>query len=145
MMNDNYVHTITVYNCFRAADNPDSTKDIWYRKVLRNCFYKNAIALAQNASSAPKMASAYTVRIPASESYLPYPEWVKLPDAQKRRYFTCSMNDIVVKGDCTEVIAGTSPNTAAQVLAGQKPDAFLITAFSDNTASRFGKHYRIGG
>ena len=144
-MNPNYNQTITIYNCLRAKDNPNSKKDIWYRMVIRDCFYKNAIGWTENLSTDPRMSNTYTVRIPESVHYKPYAEWVRLSDAERGKYFTCSLKDVVVKGECTEEISGTSPNTASEVLSRYKPDAFLVTAFSDNTSHQMAKHYRLGG
>ena len=59
--------------------------------------------------------------------------------------FTLNPGDIVVKDVCMEEITGKMPNTASELLARQKPEAFQITAFSDNTSHLRGKHYRVGG
>lgn len=144
-MNPNYKSEITIYNCYRAADNPKSTKDIWFRTVLPDCFYKNVMGRSEYVNSSPRMDSVYTVRIPVSEKYLSYHEWIKLPDEKRPEYFTCSQKDIVIKGICPEEITGISPGTASQLLSRYKPDAFVVTAFSDNSDSRHAKHYRLGG
>lgn len=144
-MNPNYNQVITIFNCFRAEDNPDSKKDIWQKTVLRNCFYKNVIGRAEYADKNPKMDNVYTVRIPVSEQYRPYREWIRLPEEERREFYTCSQKDVVVKGECSDEITGEVPNTASQVLSRNKPDAFVVTAFSDNTSHRTAKHYRLGG
>lgn len=144
-MNPNYNQAITVYNCFRAEDNPDRKKDVWQRTILYNCFYKNVIGRSEYADKAPKMDNVYTVRIPVSEKYLPYHEWIRLPEEKRREFFTCNQKDIVVRGECADEITGISPETASQVLTRNKPDAFVVTAFSDNTSHRMAKHYRLGG
>ncbi len=144
-MNPNYNQTITIYNCFRAKDNPNSMKDIWQRTVLHGCFYKNVMGRSEYADRAPKMESVYIVRIPENAEYKPYQEWRLLPEKERSGYFTCSMKDIVVKGECLDEISGASPYTATEVLSRYKPDAFVVTAFSDNTSYLCAKHYRIGG
>ncbi len=144
-MNPNYNQTITLYNCYRGSDNPDSKKDVWQKTVLHNCFYKNVIGRSEYADREPKMNSVYTVRIPASGKYKPYHEWIQLPEEKRGGFFTCSQKDIVIRGECREDITGVSPNTASQMLTKYKPDAFVVTAFSDNTAYRAAKHYRLGG
>lgn len=143
-MNPNYSQTITLYNCLRAADNPKERKDAWQRTVLHNCFYKNVMGKAESGNGL-KMECVYTARIPASASYMPYSEWAALPEEERGLYFTCGMRDIVVKGECMEEITGESPFTAAELAARKKPEAFAVTAFSDNTSCRNGKHYRLGG
>lgn len=91
------------------------------------------------------MSNVYTARIPMSDRYLPYDEWIKKPDDARKQYFTFSLDDIVVKGECMETISGSSPDTAAELLKRHKPEAFVITAFSDNTSHMHSKHYRVGG
>ncbi len=144
-MNPNYNQTITLFNCFRAEDNSDNKKDIWQKTVLHNCFYKNVIGRAEYADKEPKMSNTYTARIPVSEKYMPYHEWIRLPEEERKEFFTCSQKDIVVKGECKDEITGVSPDTASQVLSRHKPNSFVVTAFSDNTSHRTAKHYRLGG
>lgn len=85
--------------------------------------------------------NTYVVRIPWDEKYLPYAQYAKMPDGA----FTVSQGDIVIRGARTEEITGENGQTAAQLLNRYKPEAFKVTAFSDNTAFRFAKHYRLGG
>lgn len=144
-MNPNYNKTITLFNCFRAADNPDGKKDIWQKTVLQDCFYKNAMGRTENVSTDPRMSNTYTARIPESPWYKPYREWIHLPEEERKKYFTVSQKDIVVKGECREEITGISPDTASELLSRYKPEAFIVTAFSDNTSHREAKHYRLGG
>lgn len=144
MMNQNYNQTITIYNCLRAKENPNSIKDIWHRTVLHDCFYKNVIGQVESGNGL-KMTNAYTVRIPESPIYLSYAEWCKLSEDDRKKHFTCRLDDIIVKGECKEEITGASPNTASELLSRHKPDAFKVAAFSDNTSHRYGKHYRAGG
>lgn len=140
-MNPNYCHTITLYNCLKARDNPDK-KDVWIRTVLYDCFYKASTSQIWNGTEA-SMVNTYTVRIPESHEYLPYHSWSELDE--RAGYFTVSEGDIVVYGECLEEITGNSGNTAPQLLLKYKPDAFKIASFSDNTAHRMAKHYRLGG
>lgn len=143
-MNPNYIHTITVFNCLKAADNPNSMKDTWQKTVLHDCYYKNVMGRVDSEKTS-KMQNVYTARIPKSASYLPYHEWAQKPEAARASYFTFSLGDIVIKGECDDLITGTSPNTATELLQRYKPDAFLVTAFSDNTSHQMSKHYRVGG
>lgn len=142
-MNPNYLHTITVYNRVRGQDNP-SKKDTWTRMVLTDCFYKNVIGKIEDGKTV-RMGNVYTARIPESEKYIPYHEFAKLTEEERTMYFTFNLGDIVVYGACQEEITGTSPNTAAEFLERMKPDAFKVTAFSDNTSHIYAKHYRVGG
>lgn len=138
-MNDNYCHTITLYNRIRAADSEDR-KEHWQRTILHNCFWKSVIGIGYSDTQA-NVQNTYVVRIPRDERYLPYAQYAKMPDGA----FTVSQGDIVIHGACTEEITGENGQTAAQLLNRYKPEAFKVTAFSDNTAFRLAKHYRLGG
>lgn len=142
-MNPNYKETITVFNCIRGRDNL-TKKDIWTRTVLHDCFYKFVQVRVDDGKIA-KTVGTYTARIPESEQYLPYREFAKLSDEERGKNFTFNLGDIVVKGECLEEITGKTPNTATEVLDRLQPDAFVITAFSDNTSHPCAKHYRVGG
>ena len=138
-MNPNYIHTITLYNKIKAEDTEDK-KERWVRTVIQNCFFKSEIKTTFSGTQA-NASNTYVARIPQDAKYLPYPEFVKSP----KGHFTVSNDDIVIRGECCEEITGKSGNTAVQVLSRHKPDAFKVTAFSDNTFHRMGKHYRLGG
>lgn len=142
-MNPNYRHTITLYNCLKAADSLDK-KEHWYRRELEHCYFKSAITRVDSGTSAG-MQNTYTVRIPASDQYLPYVDWAELSEAEREKYFTASLDDIVIAGICGDEITGSSGQTAVQVLKRHKPDAFKVTAVSDNTKAPLERHYRLGG
>lgn len=97
--------------------------------MLHNCFWKSSITVTQNGTDASQ-SNTYTVRIPLEIA---------------GSGFKVSLNDIVVLGESQDVVTAKSPNTVAQVLLRNKPNAFKVTAFSDNTGHRMGKHYRLGG
>lgn len=97
--------------------------------MLHNCFWKSPVAITQNGVQASQ-ANTYTVRIPVEVA---------------GEGFKVSLDDVVVHGECTDQITGKVPDTAAEVMARNKPEAFKVMAFSDNTAHRLGKHYRLGG
>lgn len=138
-MNKNYTHTITLYNRIQAAGREDK-KERWEKTVLSGCFWK-AITNTDFNDTQANVQNTYVARIPQDNRYLPYSEYIKTP----KGHFTVSQGDIVVFGECTEEITGQSGQTAAQLLNRHKPNAFKVTAFSDNTSYPFGKHYRLGG
>lgn len=144
IMNPNHNQTITVFNCLKGADSSDGKKDVWQRTVLRDCYYKSVINRVEEGKSV-RMVNTYIVRIPESGKYRPYSEWSSLSRPVRQGYFTLHTDDIIVKGECSETLTGTSPNTASEFLKRKKPNAFVITAISDNTQSRHAKHYRAGG
>lgn len=142
-MNPNYNKTITLYNCLKAEDSLDK-KDHWFRHVLDSCYFKAEVVRADTGTSAGQQ-NLYTARIPVSSLYRPYPVWIRLTPEEQEQYFTLSLDDLVVEGICEEEITGGSGQTATQMLRRHKPNAFKVTAVSDNTRSMIEKHYRLGG
>ena len=138
-MNQNYVHTITLYNRIQATDSEDR-KEHWNRTVLHNCFWKSQVNTGFNGTQA-SVQNTYVVRIPEDSRYLPYPQYRGAPEG----HFTVSQGDVVIYGECEEEITGASGQTVAQILNRHKPEAFKVTAFSDNTRFSVSKHYRLGG
>ena len=138
-MNQNYIHTITLYNRIHAVDSEDR-KEHWKRTVLHNCFWKAQVNTGFNGTQA-SVQNTYAVRIPKDDRYLLYAEYKNSPE----EHFTVSQGDIVICGECTEEITGESGKTAVQVLNRYKPSAFKVTAFSDNTSFPLAQHYPLGG
>lgn len=138
-MNQNYIHTLTLYSRIRAAETKDR-KERWVRTVLHNCFWKSQIKTVYGDVKASAQ-NVYVVRIPVDSRYLPYAEFAQNPVGM----FSISQGDLVILGECNEEITGESGYTAAQILNRHKPNAFQVTAFSDNTAFPVAKHYRLGG
>lgn len=136
-MNPNYVYTITLYNCIKAKDS-GTTKDIWRKTILKDCFYKAGVTIVQNGDAVSK-ANTYTVRIPEDIRFLRYPNYCKDPEG----HFTASTGDIVILGECSDEITDDLP--AVKMLIRHKPDAFMVSAFSDNTGHFAGRHYKLGG
>ena len=120
MINPNFSHTVTVYHKSNTG---------WTRKVYSGCFWKSSQSVTQNGTEA-SMANTYTVRIPAKAA---------------GDEFAVSTGDIVVHGECLSQITGASPDTATELLHRYKPEAFRVTAFTDDTSHAMGKHYRLGG
>ena len=143
MLNPNYNQTITLYNCLKGADNPDGTTDVWYKTVLNECFFK-CLQTAINSGTSAQMAGSYVSRVPASTKYKKYSDWVKVPAATRGQYFTGNLGDVIILGNSSEIISSASPNTASQGLNRNKPGAFKVTAFSDNSGA-LQLHYRFGG
>lgn len=137
-MNPNYCHTITLYNRIKAADSPDK-KECWVRTVLTGCSWKAVTNTILDTEVS--VQNTYTARIPENNRYLPYTEFFQNPEG----HFTVSPGDLVICGECQDEITGESGNTATQILNRNKPNAFKVTAFSDNTCFVVGKHYRLGG
>lgn len=131
-MNENFNRTITLYNLFASPDG-----DVWKRIVLKNCFARAEI-IRSSSGNDNSMARRFTVRIPASESYVPYENWAAVNCAG----WTLRAGDIVVIGEVQDEI--TPEKNAVQLLAKYKDSAFKIREFADN--SRYAQpHYKVVG
>lgn len=97
--------------------------------MLHNCFWKAKVETVQDGTNA-KQVNTYTVRIPLSEA---------------GQSFQAAAGDIVILGESADEITGKSPNTATEIMQRYKPNAFKVTAFTDNTSHLMDKHYRLGG
>lgn len=117
-MNPNYNQTITVYH--KEADGS------WGRYVLDGCFFKSVFNVTQKDTQA-HVTNTYTARIPMGNAC------------------AGAVGDMVVKGASEDEITKEKGHTFAETLAKHKPDAFIVTAFSDNTGHLMDKHYRLGG
>lgn len=125
-MNPNYVHTITLYHKIPVAEDK---KEHWTKSVFHNCFWKSVVNTGFNGTQA-SVQNTYVTRIPKESC---------------SKVLSVLQGDIVILGECQEEITGVSGQTAAQVLNRNKPNAFKVTAFSDNTSFPVDKHYRLGG
>lgn len=125
-MNPNFVHTITLYHRMPADED---NKEHWVKLVFRNCFWKAVVNTGFNETNV-NVQNTYVARIPKESC---------------KETLSILQGDIVILGECSEEITGISGQTAAQVLNRHKPNAFKVTAFSDNTSFPLGKHYRLGG
>jgi hypothetical protein len=143
MLNPNYNKTITLFNCLKGADNPDGTVDVWYKTVIPESFFKSLMSAVYTGTSS-QMVGTYTARIQESIRYKAYAEWCKEPAVTRGNYFTGNVGDIIVLGASLETIGLASPNTYAHVLTRNKPNAFKVTAFGDNSGT-MQPHYRFGG
>ena len=121
-MNPNYVHTVTLY--LRQSDGS------YTRKVVNGCFWKANTTTVQSGTEA-SVKNTYTVRIPME----------KVPEGLA----VTLNNDMAILGECLDEVSSTAGYRAAEILNKHKPDAFKVTAFTDNTGHLLDKHYRLGG
>lgn len=97
--------------------------------MLQNCFWKSKIESVQNGTEVNKV-NTYTARIPLQSA---------------GEGFVVRNGDVVVLGECLDEITMKSPDTATEVLNRNKPNAFAVTVYTDNTSHLMDKHYRLGG
>lgn len=137
--------TITLYNRYE-----DSATNLvtWYRTVIPRCFFKNA----NNKTVIDKAVfetNNIIVRIPQSDSFREYGEWVNIPDDEKGGYFTLHQGDIIVKGEITEDINEYVKGQHSTDFLAKYKDAgacLTVSSWQDNTGvGRGSPHYYVKG
>ncbi len=132
----------TIWNKWR---DPSTKKDKWFRHIVLGCSWQNQVARTVSGQTASTATTA-RVLIADNPAYLSPATWDSAGEAAKRCSFTLRPGDIVARGEHDLDITGEGDNTAAKVLETLKPDAFKISAVSDNTqAYRRGGHYHVEG
>ena len=119
MPNPNYNHDITVYHKNGTA---------FERRVLSGVFF-HAQQVTTTGGTSASVNNVYVVRIPKNGAGIGY---------------DIKAGDIIVHGVVADEVTGAKGATATDILAKYKPDAFKVTAVSDNTHG-FDPHIKIGG
>lgn len=137
--------TITLYNRYE-----ESTTNIvtWHRTVIPDCFFKNANNKATIGQSVFE-TNNIIVRIPQSDSFKAYGEWVNVPNDERSNYFTLHQGDIIVKGEIADAIDEyTNGERSTDFLAKHKESGVCLTVikWQDNTGiGRCSPHYYVSG
>lgn len=126
--------TVTVLNKRDGLDSPDGM-DVWKKTVLRGCFWAGEQTQGQSGQEVSEGAS-YLLRVPQSADYRPYPDWKSDMEG-----FTFSPGDYVILGEAAEEI---TPETVQGVVERNRPNAFEVRKFKDNTRGLL-PHYRLEG
>ena len=137
--------TITVYNKF-----VDTQTDVvsWFKTVITDCFWKMS---GQEVRVGETVLDSKSIicRIPKDERFLEKQEWIKLPNDQMNDYFTLAPGDIIIKGECDEVIDEYTKGHRSSDLLGKYREyqaCMEITEYSNDTgASRNHEHYFVRG
>lgn len=130
--------TITLLNKLSAHDSLTKL-DVWKKTVIHNCFFKSQTVRNINGTTV-SLGSSFLCRVPKSPDYVPYSKWRE----DIAQGFTFSVGDIIIRGEIEET--DINPNNVTQILTKYRPEAFRISAFSDNTGKIEAlEHYRIEG
>lgn len=137
--------TITVYN--KYTDNQTNLVH-WYRQVVSDCFWKLDGSTVK-VGDVTLDSKSIICRIPKDERFLEKQSWIELPNDQKENYFTLGSGDIIVKGNCDEVIDEYTKGHRANDLLNKYrvyQACMEITEFSNSTGvGRNNEHYLARG
>ena len=137
--------TITLYNRYEDAATSLVT---WHRTVIHGCFMKNAnnkVSIGQTVLETNNII----VRIPESDKFKPYGEWINTPNDLMGDVFTLHQGDIIVKGEVDDDINEyASGKRATDFMDKYKNLGVCLTVsdWQDNTGvGRVAPHYYVSG
>ena len=137
--------TVTIYNQFT-----DTQTDVvkWYRTVVNDCFWQ-LTGTTVTVGEVILDSKAITCRIPKDDRYLDKQDWIALPNDEMGNYFTLAQGDIIIKGECSEVINEYVKGHRSTDLLGKYREyqaCMEITQFSNDTGTgRHNEHYHTRG
>ena len=137
--------TITIYN--KYVD-PQTQVISWFKHVVNDCFWKLEGATVKVGDTTLD-SKAIICRIPKDELYHTKMDWLQLPNDQMDDYFTLGQGDIIVKGECEEVIdENTKGHRSTDLLSKYRiyQAVMEITEFTEDTGiGRNNEHYFVRG
>ena len=137
--------TITIYNKY---EDPQTHVVSWYRSVVSGCFWK-ASGDKVSVGSVELNSKSILCRIPKDSRFLEKFDWEQLPNDQMSAHFTLGLEDIIVKGEVSDVINEYADgHRSTDLLDKYKPSqrCFEIEEYSNNTgAGRNNEHYFVRG
>ena len=137
MLEHIYNETITILNKLRRSDAGGKT-DLWYKTILHNvAWYTDSARSA--GGSAVYIGTYITILVPFNDSYLPYMEWKKLSDDERKESFTVSNSDYIVRGVVTEDI---NADNVVAVMQKYGEDVCLVKHHNENH-NRFGAKVQL--
>ena len=126
MINPIFKDTITLYHQTKSTEN-GKTVTRWTRSVFTDCFFDEQIGESLSDKTL-SVANSYIVRIPYISSAIEI-----IP------------GDIIVQGKVVDAIEDVPSKRANDILAKYRPNAFTVTAVSNNTKIPQGAHYKVVG
>lgn len=137
--------TLTIYNKF---ENKQTNVITWYRTKVENCFWKytgNKVLVGDTLLE----TNSTICRIPFDERYLEKYEWEQLTSADRANYFTLGQEDIIIKGDVSDIVDEyTKGHRSSDLIAKYKAlqGCMVIDHSSINTGkARCSEHYYVTG
>lgn len=137
--------TITIYNRYENA----TTQLVqWHKNILYNCFAKSTATLISGGQTTYNTDNNI-IRIPQSNRYKPYSEWINIPNTEQPNYFTLHQGDIIIMGEVDDVINEYKDGMRSSDLISKYKElgmCLTIDAYQDNTGvGRTCPHYFVSG
>ena len=137
--------TLTVYNKYEDKLTQVVT---WYKTVLTGCFWKYTGSKVLVGDTLLE-TNTTICRIPYNDNFLEKYLWEQLPNDQKATKFTLGQDDIIVKGEVTDVIDEyTAGSRSSDLLTKYKALQGCITIEQVDInigTARCSEHYYVRG
>lgn len=137
--------TVTIYNKYI---DPQTQVITWFKSVVSDCFWHlqgSTVAVGDVTID----SKSIICRIPKCDNYMDKQDWLNLPNDEMSEYFTLGQGDIIVKGECAEVIDEyTKGHRSTDLLSKyrQYQAVMEITDFANDTGvGRNNEHYLTRG
>ena len=136
MIDPTFNTTITLFNRYEVK--MESGIEIrWNKTVLANCFF-SAVQSTGLSDITLKPSYNYVCRIPENDKFLS-------DYSGQSGFFTLHPDDIIVRGEVSDVISDTDGQRAADIINKYKGEAFTVKEVSINTILPCARHYRASG
>lgn len=143
-----FTDTMTVYNYYR---DPETEKETWDRSVVRGVQWshnKNEVTTAGNVQTENKVEKItvdFQRTYKGNKPYLPPQEYAKLPDGERKEYWTLDAK----MGEDVLVLGVSEKEISRDYRISQLLDDFqyvvTVTAVSDNRNRPRLKHIKVTG
>lgn len=138
-------NTLTIYNKYVDGTTHAIT---WYKHTVHNCFWKYTGAKVTIGETVIETDTSLC-RIPEDKMYREPWVWDELSSADKLKYFTLSVGDIIVNGAVTDTIDEYRTGERSTDLIGKYKDlqgCIVVERCANNTGYGRGmKHYYVRG
>lgn len=143
-----FTDTMTIYNYYR---DPETEKETWNRSVVRGVQWshnKKEVITAGNVQTENKVEKItvdFQRDYKGNKPYLPPQEYAKLPDGERKEYWTLDAKmgeDVLVLGVSEKEI---SRDYRISQLSGDFQYVVTVTAVSDNRNRPRLKHIKVTG
>lgn len=136
---------ITIYNKYRDVQTDITT---WTRTEVEGCFWK-MVGTQVIIGETTLDTKSIVCRIPKDSRFLEKKDWINLSAYERGNYFTLAPGDIIVKGECEDIIDEyTKGHRSTDLLSKYREyqACIEITEYSNNTGvGRNDEHYWVRG
>lgn len=137
--------TLTIYNKYTDSQTQVVT---WFKNIVTDCFWKLQGSTVK-VGEVELDSKSIICRIPKDNRFLEKQQWIQLPSEEMANYFTLAPGDIIVKGECEDIIDEYTSGHRSSDLLGKYREyqaCVEVSEYSNNTGiGRNNEHYLARG